>query len=81
MTPRRKFRTDRPRFLRSKNTRREEWDSAEDLTEDDLVIEPPRPRSKGIYLLPNLFTTAALFCGFFAIVNAMNHKSQNPHDN
>ncbi len=74
MTPRRKFRTDRSRFLRSKNTRREEWDSAEDLTEDDLVVEPPRPRSKGIYLLPNLFTTAALFCGFFAIVNAMNHR-------
>ncbi len=27
---------------------------------------------KGIYLLPNLFTTAALFAGFFAIVQAMN---------
>ena len=74
MNPRRKFRTDRSRFLRSKNTRREEWDSAEDLNGDDLEIEPPRPRSKGIYLLPNLFTTAALFCGFFAIVNAMNHR-------
>lgn len=31
-----------------------------------------RPRSRGIYLLPNAFTTAALFCGFFAIVQAMN---------
>ena len=29
-------------------------------------------RSRGIYLLPNAFTTAALFCGFFAIVQAMN---------
>lgn len=29
-------------------------------------------RKKGIYLLPNSFTTAALFCGFFAIVQAMN---------
>ncbi|MBD3669360.1 MAG: CDP-diacylglycerol--serine O-phosphatidyltransferase [Gammaproteobacteria bacterium] len=28
-------------------------------------------RRRGIYLLPNLFTTAALFAGFFAIVNAM----------
>jgi CDP-diacylglycerol--serine O-phosphatidyltransferase len=29
-------------------------------------------RSRRIYLLPNAFTTAALFCGFFAIVQAMN---------
>jgi CDP-diacylglycerol--serine O-phosphatidyltransferase len=27
---------------------------------------------RGIYLLPNLFTTAALFAGFYAIVRAMN---------
>lgn len=31
----------------------------------------PELRRRGIYLLPNLFTTAALFCGFFAIVRAM----------
>ena len=31
-------------------------------------------RRRGIYLLPNAFTTAALFCGFYAIVMAMNHK-------
>ena len=29
-------------------------------------------RRKGVYLLPNLFTTAALFAGFYAIVAAMN---------
>ena len=29
-------------------------------------------RNKGIYLLPNLFTSAALFAGFYAIVQAMN---------
>lgn len=29
-------------------------------------------RRRGIYLLPNLFTTAALFCGFVAIVHGMN---------
>ncbi|HEX5277898.1 MAG TPA: CDP-diacylglycerol--serine O-phosphatidyltransferase [Fluviicoccus sp.] len=29
-------------------------------------------RNKGIYLLPNLFTTAALFSGFYAIIAAMN---------
>lgn len=27
---------------------------------------------KGFYILPNLFTTAALFAGFYAIVQAMN---------
>ncbi|TXH67196.1 MAG: CDP-diacylglycerol--serine O-phosphatidyltransferase [Thiothrix sp.] len=32
---------------------------------------PERPRSRGIYLLPNLFTTAAMFSGFYAIVAAM----------
>ncbi|MFZ2649169.1 MAG: CDP-diacylglycerol--serine O-phosphatidyltransferase [Burkholderiaceae bacterium] len=32
----------------------------------------PRPRRKGIYVLPNLFTLAALFGGFYAIVMAMN---------
>lgn len=29
-------------------------------------------RRKGVYLLPNLFTTGALFSGFYAIVAAMN---------
>jgi len=32
----------------------------------------PRKRRKGIYILPNLFTLAALFGGFYAIVMAMN---------
>jgi CDP-diacylglycerol--serine O-phosphatidyltransferase len=31
-------------------------------------------RRRGIYLLPNLFTTAALFAGFYAIVAAMNNR-------
>jgi len=37
--------------------------------------EPERERPKrgrGIYLLPNLFTTAALFAGFYAVLAAMN---------
>ncbi|VAW91522.1 CDP-diacylglycerol--serine O-phosphatidyltransferase [hydrothermal vent metagenome] len=29
---------------------------------------------RGIYLLPNLFTTAALFCGFYAIIAAMQNN-------
>ena len=35
---------------------------------------PMNLRRRGIYLLPNLFTTAALFAGFYAIVQAMNGK-------
>src|SRR5438477_12468426 len=31
-------------------------------------------RRRGIYLLPNLFTTAALFAGFYAIVQGMNQN-------
>ncbi len=31
-------------------------------------------RSRRIYLLPNAFTTASLFCGFYAIVQAMNQR-------
>ncbi|MFZ3017107.1 MAG: CDP-diacylglycerol--serine O-phosphatidyltransferase [Gallionella sp.] len=31
-------------------------------------------RRRGIYLLPNLFTTGALFAGFYAIVQAMNGR-------
>jgi CDP-diacylglycerol--serine O-phosphatidyltransferase len=35
-------------------------------------------RHRGIYLLPNLLTTAALFSGFYAIVQAMNgHYEQS----
>jgi len=35
------------------------------------MMEPIRRR--GIYLLPNLFTTLALFAGFYAVVQGMNH--------
>ena len=34
-------------------------------------------RRRGIYLLPNLFTTAALFAGFYAIVAAMNSRFES----
>lgn len=45
---------------------------AAQLDESGQVVV--RRRSRGIYLLPNAFTTAALFCGFYAIVMAMNLK-------
>jgi CDP-diacylglycerol--serine O-phosphatidyltransferase len=38
------------------------------------VEDVPQRRRRGIYLLPNLFTTATLFGGFYAIVAAMNGK-------
>jgi CDP-diacylglycerol---serine O-phosphatidyltransferase len=37
----------------------------------------PRKRRRGIYVLPNLFTLAALFGGFYAIVMAMNGRFEN----
>ncbi|WP_420466214.1 CDP-diacylglycerol--serine O-phosphatidyltransferase [Panacagrimonas sp.] len=35
------------------------------------------PRRKGIYLLPNLFTTVTLFGGFYAVVMAMSGRFDN----
>lgn len=38
-------------------------------------LDPERPkRARGIYLLPNLFTTAALFAGFYGVLAAMNDQ-------
>jgi CDP-diacylglycerol--serine O-phosphatidyltransferase len=31
---------------------------------------PARPRNRGVYLLPNLFTTGGLFAGYYAIIAA-----------
>ncbi|MEY4427782.1 MAG: CDP-diacylglycerol--serine O-phosphatidyltransferase [Pseudomonadota bacterium] len=42
------------------------------VADADDTDEAPRPRRKGIYILPNLFTLAALFGGFYAVVMAMN---------
>jgi CDP-diacylglycerol--serine O-phosphatidyltransferase len=47
-----------------------------DLKESELAADEflaPK-RSKGLYILPNLFTLAALFGGFYAIVMAMNGR-------
>ena len=55
---------------------------------DELMIEPsprmrrrklldPALRERSIYLLPNLFTSAALFAGFYAIVQAMNGRFEH----
>ncbi|WP_423196511.1 MULTISPECIES: CDP-diacylglycerol--serine O-phosphatidyltransferase [unclassified Cupriavidus] len=49
-------------------------DTGYDDDADEHDVEYVRPRRRGIYLLPNAFTTAALFAGFFAIVQAMNMR-------
>jgi len=36
--------------------------------------EPDKRRRRGIYLLPNLFTTGSLFAGFYAIVMTMGDR-------
>ena len=43
----------------------------DDTLPDDVAA---RKRRKGIYILPNLFTLAALFGGFYAVVMAMNER-------
>ena len=40
--------------------------------EESQDAEGRKVRHRGIYLLPNLFTTANLFAGFFCIVTAIN---------
>ena len=42
--------------------------------EEEISIDGRKERRRGIYLLPNLFTTAALFSGFYAIVSGMQGK-------
>jgi CDP-diacylglycerol---serine O-phosphatidyltransferase len=42
--------------------------------QEEILALDTAPRRRSIYLLPNAFTTANLFCGFFAIVMAMNLK-------
>ncbi|AEF55606.1 CDP-diacylglycerol--serine O-phosphatidyltransferase [Marinomonas posidonica] len=41
------------------------------MDEAEICDEKKQPR-KEVYLLPNLFTTAALFSGFYSIIAAMN---------
>ena len=39
-----------------------------------MLHRDPEHRHRGIYLLPNAFTTAALFAGFYAVVQAMSAR-------
>ncbi|GAA3895512.1 CDP-diacylglycerol--serine O-phosphatidyltransferase [Halomonas cibimaris] len=57
-------------------TRRNKDLAAAFMRETEVVEESmeggEKVRRKGIYLLPNLFTTSALFSGFFAVVAGIN---------
>lgn len=46
-------------------------------SQENSKQETPKPRNRGIYLLPNLFTTGALFSGFYAVVASMNGHFEN----
>ena len=37
-------------------------------------IRSNKSRKRGIYVLPNLFTSASLFCGFYAIIAAIQGR-------
>lgn len=38
------------------------------------AVDDPQPRPRGVYWLPNLLTTGALFAGFYAIVAAIDWR-------
>ena len=48
-----------------------------DEHEEEVSENGHTVRYQGIYLLPNLFTTAALFAGFYAIIAAMRGDFEN----
>jgi CDP-diacylglycerol--serine O-phosphatidyltransferase len=60
------------------NKPKQEWTmsktNANEVAEDSEVLAPVRKPSKGIYMLPNMITLAALFAGFYAIVMAINGR-------
>ena len=49
-------------------------DKIEKSEAQDTLETVEKKRRRGIYLLPNLFTTGCLFMGFFSIVSAMNGR-------
>ncbi|WP_317931164.1 CDP-diacylglycerol--serine O-phosphatidyltransferase [Halioxenophilus sp. WMMB6] len=44
---------------------------------EEIQVGDQKVRRKGIYLLPNLFTTGALFSGFYATVAATQHNFEH----
>ncbi len=52
-------------------TRAPSLDLLIDEHEEEVSENGRTVRQRGIFLLPNLFTTGALFCGFYAVIAAM----------
>jgi CDP-diacylglycerol--serine O-phosphatidyltransferase len=48
-----------------------------DEHEEEVSVDGRTVRHQGIYLLPNLFTTGALFAGFYAVITAMRGDFEN----
>ncbi len=44
-----------------------------EVEEEEHTHEGHKVKRRGIYLWPNLITTAALLCGFYSIIASMNH--------
>lgn len=68
-----KVKIARPKIFSRSRLRKQQLELETSLEVDSEVFYP-KPKNKAIYLLPNAFTTAALFFGFFSIVQAMNEK-------
>lgn len=49
----------------------------DDYEEEVVDASGAKVRRKGVYLLPNLVTTIAMFAGFYAIISAMNGNFAN----
>lgn len=60
--------------MTNKDTQHFEESHAQQPSDTAGEHAPEPARRKGIYLLPNLFTTAALFAGFYAILAGMDGK-------
>lgn len=58
----------------SEITASEELDSPVQEHEEEVTENGRSVRRKGVFLLPNLLTTGALFSGFYAILASMNGK-------
>jgi CDP-diacylglycerol---serine O-phosphatidyltransferase len=60
---------DGDKLLDSGDAELEVFDDVEEVSESGRKV-----RHRGVYLLPNLFTTGALFCGFYAVISGMHDK-------
>lgn len=49
----------------------------DEFVEEEIAEGGHRVRHRGVYLLPNLFTTAGLFAGFYAIVSSVNGQFES----